>query len=717
MPRRCKNRKLDSSTFLDDSSGLELIKLYSLRLLTRLGAHRSFIEKAYPQEITFSNDNIARLIGIDQWLDNKLEEDDGVEITTRKEVLQAIQSMHETAEAETDKLVPSKALQHNSQQLAQILGLTKTECRILEFTVQLHSSSILEEATELLGELSLNQLIQALSVLLDAPLESVQQALSYKGKLLTTGLLNLLSDRYLLKEKVELFSAKFAERMLSKETHPLDLFKDQILLTEPSTLKFDDFSHIEDSLKILRPYLKLAVSTKRKGVNIFIYGAPGVGKTELVRLLGQDCGVTLYEVSSEDENGDTLISSSRLRAFQASQSILKDQKAMLLFDEVEDIFGGYQGPFSNLFSFSSQNDNSKGWINRALENNHVPTIWLSNDRECMDPAYIRRFDLSFEIPIPPRAQRERILKEQSDGLLSEASLTRMADSEQLAPAIVARASAVIKFIQPLLTDDEKNDSIGHLINNTLIAQGHKAISLSKTARLPDYYDPAFVNTDSSLTAIAQGLELSGCGTLCLYGPSGTGKSAYAHWLSKYLELPLHIKKASDLLSKYVGEMEQNLARAFRTAEQNNAILLLDEIDSFLQNRSIATRSWEVSQVNELLTQMENYSGIMVATTNLVNNLDQASLRRFDLKLMFNYLIPKQAWKLYCQHSQSLGLKKPGALQKRYILSMEVLTPGDFAQITRQHRFRPIKSHVDLINCLQDECALKDTGNKRAIGFT
>ena len=160
----------------------------------------------------------------------------------------------------------------------------------------------------------------------------------------------------------------------------------------------------------------------------------------------------------------------------------------------------------------------------------------------------------------------------------------MADSEQLAPAIVARASAVIKFIQPLLTDDEKNDSIGHLINNTLIAQGHKAISLSKTARLPDYYDPAFVNTDSSLTAIAQGLELSGCGTLCLYGPSGTGKSAYAHWLSKYLELPLHIKKASDLLSKYVGEMEQNLARAFRTAEQNNAILLLDEIDSFLQNR-------------------------------------------------------------------------------------------------------------------------------------
>ena len=716
MQRRFRLKKRKPSDFLGDISDLELIKLYSLRLLTKLGAHKPFIELDRTNEISFSDDKIANLIGIDLWLDEKLEKDDGINLT-RKQVLKVIQKTHQVAEAMSEEVLPTKELQHNSQQLAQIIGLTKTECHILEFTVLLHTSSILEEATDLLNELSLNQLSRAISVLLDEPIMSVQHALSSKGKLQTTGLLTIDSRIHTMKSKMDLLSDKFAERMLSKETNPLDLFKDLILPTVPSTLKLKDFSHIGNFLRLLRPYLKVALSTERKGVNIFIYGAPGVGKTELVRLLAKDCGVTLYEVSCEDEDGDTLDTRSRLRAFQACQSILKKQKALLLFDEVEDIFGRSQVSFSNLFSLKNQNNNSKSWINRTLENNNVPTIWLSNDHRCMDPAFIRRFDLTFELPIPSRKQRERILRDQSEGILSESSITRMADSEQLAPAIVSRASSVIKSIRPLLTGEETNDSMEQLINNTLLAQGHKAILFNKTGELPDYYDPNIVNTDSNLTSIAKGIKSSGSGTFCLYGPSGTGKSAYVHWLAKYLELPLHVKKASDLLSKYVGEMEQNLAAAFRAAEQDKAILLLDEVDSFLQDRRGAKQTWEVTQVNELLTQMESYSGIFVATTNLVNNLDQAALRRFDLKLLFDYLKPDQAWKLYKHHCQSLGLKKPAAIQQHSITAMDILTPGYFALITRQHRFNPIKSHSKLIQCLEDECAMKEVGRKRAIGFT
>ena len=717
MPRYRKRNKTPTSIAFEDSSELELIKLYSLRVLTQLGAHKPFIELDHAHEISFSDDKIASLIGIDQWLDDKLEKNEGIAVITRKQVLKAIQSMQQTAEARADGIHPTKELRHNCQQLAQIIGLTETECRILEFTVQLHLSNILEEATDLLNDLSLKQLSHALSVLLDDSFQSIQQALSSKGKLQVTGLITINADNYSMKSKIELLSDKFAERMMSYETNPLELLRDQILPTAPSTLKFEDFCHIEDYLKVLRPYLKLALSTERKGVNIFIYGAPGVGKTELVRLLGQDCGASLYEVSCEGEDGETLNSSSRLRAFQACQSILKKQKALLLFDEVEEIFGGSQISFSSFLSFSGRNNNSKSWINRTLEHNNVPTIWLSNDRSGMDPAFIRRFDLTFELPIPPRKQRERILREQSGGILSDSSINRMADSEHLAPAIVSRASSVIKSIQSSLTLEETNESIGHLINCTLVAQGHKEITFNKADQLPDYYDPGFVNTDSSLTAIAEGIKSAGRSTLCLYGPSGTGKSAYVHWLSQHLELPLHIKKASDLLSKYVGEMEQNLARAFRAAEQDKAILLLDEVDSFLQDRRGATKSWEVTQVNELLTQMESYSGIFIATTNLVNNLDQAALRRFDLKLLFDYLKPDQAWKLYKQHSQSLGLKNPGTLQKHSIAAMDILTPGDFSLVTRQHSFNPIKSHSKLIQCLQDECAMKEIGRKQAIGFT
>jgi SpoVK/Ycf46/Vps4 family AAA+-type ATPase len=87
----------------------------------------------------------------------------------------------------------------------------------------------------------------------------------------------------------------------------------------------------------------------------------------------------------------------------------------------------------------------------------------------------------------------------------------------------------------------------------------------------------------------------------------------------------------------LGETEQNLARMFQDAAADNVVLLLDEADSFLQDRRGAERSWEVSQVNEMLTQMETFQGVFVASTNLMESLDQASLRRFDIKVKFDFL--------------------------------------------------------------------------------
>ncbi len=78
------------------------------------------------------------------------------------------------------------------------------------------------------------------------------------------------------------------------------------------------------------------------------------------------------------------------------------------------------------------------------------------------------------------------------------------------------------------------------------------------------------------------------------------------------------------------------------------MLLLDEADSFLRSRKDAQQSWEITQVNELLTQMESFSGIFICSTNLVTTMDEASLRRFDYKIRFNYLKPEQSWALFNQ---------------------------------------------------------------------
>ena len=90
----------------------------------------------------------------------------------------------------------------------------------------------------------------------------------------------------------------------------------------------------------------------------------------------------------------------------------------------------------------------------------------------------------------------------------------------------------------------------------------------------------------------------------------------------------------------MGATEQLIRRAFEEAEREEAVLVLDEADTFLFSRDRAVRSWEISFTNEFLTQMERYRGILICTTNRMTDLDQASIRRFNHKIRFDYLTPE-----------------------------------------------------------------------------
>ena len=141
------------------------------------------------------------------------------------------------------------------------------------------------------------------------------------------------------------------------------------------------------------------------------------------------------------------------------------------------------------------------------------------------------------------------------------------------------------------------------------------------------------------------------------------------------------------LCGWVGGSEKNIAKAFSEAEKRGAILVLDEVDSFLQDRSGANMSWEVSQVNEMLTQMESFEGIFIATTNFMDTLDRASIRRFDMKVEFKPLDStrlKQAFSLYAKHlgisDYAVFLESTSA--KRALEKLENICFGDFALIAR-----------------------------------
>lgn len=175
---------------------------------------------------------------------------------------------------------------------------------------------------------------------------------------------------------------------------------------------------------------------------------------------------------------------------------------------------------------------------------------------------------------------------------------------------------------------------------------------------------------------------SGIRTL-LKGPSGTGKTAYVEEVAKILNKPLKIIRASDILGSYVGETEQNIKNTFEEAASEKAILLIDEADSFLHSRGDTINRHNDSKVNEFLVQMERYPGILFCNTNLPENLDKATDRRFHLKVGFKPLT-KEGVSLLCESYFSRFEITPEQITQIY--NSGDVTPGDFGALNGRIRF-------------------------------
>lgn len=610
-------------------------------------------------------------------------------------------------------------LRANLDRMASAIGLGEVELAILEFIVVLGNHRILNRVLSNSDIMRYDPRpeVSVLSAALLLPEAVIRHSLGSDGILSQSGLLTINygeASSFQVGSSESMFQmpgVDLAFKLYSQALEPAAILQDLISPGRSSSLSLDDYAHIDDILQLLQPYLTHTIKTRRLGVNIFIHGAPGTGKTELVRTLAQVLDCALFEVAHEDSRGMPLGIKSRLQAAQAAQFILKEPRALLMFDEVEEIFKPAQDS-----SHSGTAHANKAWLNRILEQNSIPTVWISNVQQGMDPSFTRRFDLVFELDIPPRAQRVRILQAHSQGLLQEEQIERIAQHPALAPAVVARAASVIGCIAGEIGSASVAPGFERLLNNTLKAQGHDRIADARSGQVLGRYDARWVNTDKDLEVLAAGIQQSKGARVCLYGPSGTGKTAWARWLAEKLERPLLVKRGSDLLGRYLGESERNIAAAFAEAQADQAVLLIDEIDSFLAQRHDTAPQWHHSMVNEMLTQIEGFEGVLVATTNLMRHLDQAALRRFDLKLKLDYLRPEQALALFTDCCDALRLGRPAADDAEAVRRMRQLTPGDFAAVQRRHSFQPVRDATSLVAALKQGCELKNIGSSERIGF-
>ncbi|UOO91921.1 AAA family ATPase [Vitreoscilla stercoraria] len=675
-----------------------LLQAWIWHMLLPLGGQLDFIG-----DHGFEDMNVANLLKAHLWFETEDEyEPIAARAQLKRHYMQWQQHIH--WDGLYEKGVPN-VLKANIAAWQELLGLNATESKILTFVILLYHHNVLNQAAQLMGELNSRQVVLALSVILQLPEADVREALGHQQTLFHTGLLKVdHSSEYPLRSKIDLMSGYFATWMCLECISPVELLKRHVHVAPNTELALDDFAHLGTLVPALRHYVPKVMSQQQAGCNILIYGVAGTGKTEFTRALAQELGLECIEVAWADDEGNPANREARMSALRAAQHIFAKQNILLLFDEVEDVFNTEQKDYQL----------NKAWLNRMLEQNAVPTVWITNRVDMMDRAALRRFDMVIEMKAPPRAKRREMIARLTKGFLNAAEVEQLAEHEDLVPAMLERAHKVTEQVAEVLSAAEQAVLYKQLLHSTLKAQG---IS-SYLNRKNDYgalYDVAWINTHHDLQQLSQGLANHAVGSLCLYGPPGTGKSAYVKWLARQLGRPLLYKKGSDLLSKYVGESERLIAEAFEEAIRDDAILIFDEVDSFLQDRRQAHQSWEVTQVNEMLTQMEAFQGIFVATTNLMKHLDQAALRRFDFKIEFGFLRLEQRWQLFQAYCQHFGLACPHSLEYA-VGKLHVLTPGDFAVVVKCSRITPIQSAEQFLQLLQAECALKEQGSKTALGF-
>ena len=493
------------------------------------------------------------------------------------------------------------------------------------------------------------------------------------------------------------------QETIFKEHENIDSVLEDIFTTLTSSkLQWNDFTHFGYDAKLVKDTISLATNTALKGVNVLLYGPPGTGKTEFSRCVATELDLPIVSIGENKKSGREPSRADRLAEIRLAQTLFeKTNNTLILVDEMDDILS-----FSSFFGFALH-ENSLLYVHRLLENNVVPMIWTTNNIENVPQSVLRRFTVAVKIGVPNEKTRKmlwrRMLKD-AEVSLPEKSIQKLAYEFEAPPGILANA------IKTANANNDSEQSITRAARGLLTAvYGQKSIRVKPRNSID--FSHELVNTDINLKHLTENVKASDKASelsLCLYGAQGTGKTAFARQLASELGFEVLQKRASDLLSPYVGETENKIAAAFHEAKETESFLLIDEADSMLRSRKEATQSWEITRVNEMLTWMESHDLPFACTTNLFDCMDEAILRRFTLKVKFMPLTENQIKKAF---NHFFACHMPESTNQ-----IHGLTPGDFAVVRSKSRILNVRNNPEaMVNLLRVEADLKP-GSPHKIGF-
>lgn len=581
--------------------------------------------------------------------------------------------------------------------------LTETEAKLIVFFMV---KSIWTPLEEMLGRLDGRGRAYLISALLDVEICEYTTLISSSSSLRKFGIINQ-------KLKVSEDISDYIQG-LTKEFIP------NVITAEENAATFDISSFDVPALskKIILELLKSKAPCK-----ILLYGKAGSGKTEFAKTLITACGkeiaVPIFNKDNEDEN--------KFNKCAMAEFISNKTGKVALIDECDNII-------SSNFGFLHRKNTDKGDINKRLDSMKGKSIWITNSIESIEESTLRRFTFSIEFDGLSKIQKINSLKTAlnattfSDKIDAEELFNRL-DKYQLSTAGIALSvNSANTVVKDSSTEEFLDAAEAFAKAQSVLINGKSPKKISRYK--PDcHFDADIINMDTSYDTLMKILSnyskkqeegVVNCPLNMIFaGVPGSGKTELAKHIAQKLGKKIILKNMSDMQSMYVGETEKNIAKAFAQAEREKAILVIDEADSLFIDRSTASRNWEISQTNEMLAQMENFRGIFICSTNILENIDTAAMRRFQKKITFGYLGKDAREKLF----KSYFFDTIKGLSEETICELEKLnnlTAGDFKNVFQQIQFADtVYDERGILELLKRETEFKidrSTNSNNRIGF-